>query len=331
MNRRLWVGGLAALLLPLPAMAKPVASRQTSMTRNNVQAVFSKESGKPTVYGITVPLIFTKADEGKMLELVAESPKPIKIELWTGNIPVGATSWDKKRTFLGTSGAAFARNASFKWMVESGTYTALILATLPPGEKPENFLVSYGKEVRDATEADKAEWQKAVNDVTLSRIQALHAKRAIAPNFQALTTDRKTIVLTQLRNKIVLLYFWSQEDEGTAQTFQVVNYLADKHKDEGLEVIGVSLDNDPAAFEQFIQNAQPTWPQVFDQATGNEVLADKYKVTGWSGLFLIDGTGRIISQDQNLNALVKEVVNALHENRAYQASLSAAIEADNAN
>lgn len=328
MNRRVWVGGLAALLLSLPAMAKPVASRQTSMTRNNVQAVFSKDSGKPTVYGITLPLKFTQADQGKMLELVAEGPKPVKIELWTGTIPVGATSWDVKRTFLGSSGGEFAKSSSFKWMIEPGTYTALILATMPPGEKPENFLVSYGQEVRAATEADKAEWGKAVNTYELARIQALHARRAVAPNFTAFTTDRKTLTLTQLRNKVVLLYFWSKEDANTSQTFATVEYLLARHKAEGLEAIGVSLDTDPATYEQFIQTLQPTWSQVFDQATGNEALAEKYNVSGWSGLFLIDGTGRIISRDQNLNALTKEVPNALHENRTYQAALAAALAED---
>lgn len=328
MNRRLVVGGLAALLLTLPATAKPIASRQSSMTRNHVQAVFDKDSGKPTVYGITIPLSFTKADEGKMLELVVESPKPIKIELWTGTIAPGATSWDARRTFLGNSGAEFKRNASFKWMVESGTYTALVLATLPPGEKPEPFLVSHGREVRVATEADKAEWDKAVQEATLNRILALHARRPVAPNFQALTIDGKTIILTQLRNKVVLLYFWSQQDQTTQQLFPLVNHLAETHRAEGLEVIGISMDNDPAAFEQYLQNAQPTWPQVFDQATGNEALADRYDVTGWSGLFLIDGTGRIISKDRDAASLSREVVNALHENRVYQASIAAAREAE---
>jgi len=290
MNRRLWVGALAALLIPLPAMAKPVASRQTSMTRNGVSAVFTKESGKPTIYGVTLPLTFQAAEKGKMLEIVAESPVPVKIELWTGTIPANAKSWDRNRTFLGSSGNESSKRPSFKWMVEPGPYTALILATLPAGEKPEPFLVSYGKEVRTASEADKAEWEKAVSEYTLSKIQALHARRTPAAPFTAITYDRKTISLSQLRQKVVLVYFWSQQGPGFAETFGLISALAAKHGPEGLEAIGISLDSDPAAFEQFIQGAQPTWPQAFDQATGNEALAEKYGVDGWSGTFLIDGT-----------------------------------------
>ena len=52
MYRHIWAGALAALLITLPAAAKPTASRQVSMT-SGVKVVFSKESGQSTVYGVT--------------------------------------------------------------------------------------------------------------------------------------------------------------------------------------------------------------------------------------------------------------------------------------
>lgn len=322
MVRRIWAGALLALALPMWANAKPLLSRQAAMA-SGVRAVYDAASGKPTVYGFPVVLTFEKADAGKMLEIGADSPKPITIELWTGEIAKGATSWDTGRQFLGNSGEAPSKLPTFKWMIQPGTYTVLFVATLPPGQKPEPLYISYGREVRVPTAADKVEWEKASARYNVYRYRMAQNKRQVAPNFAAVDSNGKPFSLQQYRGKVVLVHFWSGAEEAVRHDIGYTKPVWTRYHNRNFEVLSFCLDTDATGWDAIQQEHAPWWPQVFDARTGNAAIAEKYGVDTTPTNFLLDGSGRIIARGVHFDRLLRAVGNAVMENEAYQAALKA--------
>lgn len=317
MKRHLIAGAAALLLLPLSAGAKPVATKQASMT-GGVRAVFDTDSRKDTVYGSVIPLTFTKQDAGKMLEILVDSPKPVLIELWSGDIPRGATSWDKSRKFLGNSGRAPEAKPAFRWMIEPGNYTALVLATLPPGQKPDSFFISWGKEVRVPSEKDTNEWNLAVAKFTVNRILQSQAKRAFVPNFSAIAVDKNPVSPQQYRGKVLLIHFFSGNDQPMLDEIGYLHGLHANLKDQGFEMIGVCLDTEQTAFDAIQEQFHPTWRQLFDGRTGNSAIADKYGIEEYMENLLVDASGRIVARNLHRLALSKILVATIDEAKAYQ-------------
>lgn len=303
MKRFLIAGAAAAALLPLSAGAKPVATKQAGMA--GVRAVFDAASKKNTVYGACISLSFTKEDAGKMLELVIDSPKPVVVELWTGDIPRGATSWDKNRKFLGNSGAKPDAKPTFKWMIEPGVYSALVLATMPPGQKPDPFVITWGKEVRVPTEQDKAEWAKAVAKFTVNRILQAQAKRIFAPNFSTVATDRNPVSPQQYRGKVLLLQFTTGNDQPVLEDIGFNQATWRFYHDQGYDMLSIFLDTDPAPYTAIVDQFKPEWRQIFDATTGNASISDKYGVSENPYTVLIDAAGRVVAQNVHREALRK--------------------------
>ncbi|HEY3413927.1 MAG TPA: redoxin family protein [Armatimonadota bacterium] len=306
------IAGVAAIsLLPLSAGAKPVATKQSGM--NGVRAVFDAASGKSTVYGACIPLTFTKDDAGKMLELVVDSPKPVVVELWTGDIPRGAVTWDKNRKFLGNSGAKPELKPDFKWMIEPGTYSALVLATMPPGQKPDPFVISWGKETRVPTEQDKKEWDKAVAKFTVSRILQAQAKRIFAPNFSTIATDHNPVSPQQYRGKVLLLQFTTGNDQATMDDLGFNWTTYQLHNAEGFDMLSIYLDSDSAAYTAINDELKIGWRQIFDASTANAAIAEKYGVGETPYTVLIDSAGRVVAQNIHREALRKLTLATLAE------------------
>ncbi|HEY3269458.1 MAG TPA: TlpA disulfide reductase family protein [Armatimonadota bacterium] len=336
MIRRFWWG--AALALSVSAAAAPLASRQ-AMISSGVRTTAAPD--KPTVYGYPLSVTFTKDDAGKMFEVIAESPKPVTIELWSGDIPRGSATWDKAHKFLGSSGKAPALKPSFRWMIDPGQYTVLFLATVPAGQKVEPFMLSYGKETRTPTEADKAEWSKATAAFDLAQIRMRQAKRAFAPGFTAIATDRNPVTLGQFRGKVVLVTFWSAQAEGFLGDLGYIQGLYNLYHDKGFEMVSFCLDTDQAAFDDYMTKYTPEWKQVWDGRTGNAGIAQKWGVppldttgadasgeqsaqTTYNGVyddFLIDAQGHIAATNIYREALQKQIKALLAENVTLQEAL----------
>ena len=313
MKRVLIAGAAAIALLPLSAGAKPVATRQAGMA-GGVRAVFDATFKKNTVYGACIPLTFTSADAGKMLELVVDSPQPVVVELWTGEIPRGASSWDKTHKFLGNSGAKSETKPTFKWMIETGNYSALVLATMPPGEKPDPFVITWGKEVRVPTEQDKKEWDKAVAKFTISRILQAQAKRIFAPNFSTMATDRNPVSPQQYRGKVLLLQFTTGNDQAVLDDIGYNQGAYRTYHDQGYEMLSIYLDTDSTPYSAIVDMFKPEWRQIFDANGGNLAISTKYGVGEQTPYtVLIDAAGRVVAQNLHREALLKIIRATLAE------------------
>ncbi|MBB77881.1 MAG: hypothetical protein CL844_02630 [Crocinitomicaceae bacterium] len=121
----------------------------------------------------------------------------------------------------------------------------------------------------------------------------------IAPDFEELKTDRKTMMkLSDLRGKIVLLDFWASWCGPCRRENPTVVNLYNKYKDKGFTVMSVSLDKDLTKWLQAIEKDNLSWSNHVSDLKGWASKAGKeYGVSGIPFTVLIDREGKIIAKN----------------------------------
>jgi thiol-disulfide isomerase/thioredoxin len=125
-----------------------------------------------------------------------------------------------------------------------------------------------------------------------------------APELAFSSPDGKTIALSSLRGKIVLIDFWAswcppcrRENPGVVAIYQ---HFKDKKftKGNGFTVYSVSCDKDRDAWINAIKTDNLMWEnQVSDLKGWESEAATIYKINEIPSNFLIDGDGIILAQN----------------------------------
>lgn len=130
---------------------------------------------------------------------------------------------------------------------------------------------------------------------------------AFAPEFAAADTAGKTVALSSLKGKYVLLDFWAawcgpcrQENPNVVRAFH-------KYKDKGFTVLGVSLDRDKKDWLKGIKDDQLTWTNVSELKYFQSPTAMLYNIVSIPRNFLLDPTGKIIARDLRGPALLDKL------------------------
>jgi peroxiredoxin/sRNA-binding regulator protein Hfq len=125
----------------------------------------------------------------------------------------------------------------------------------------------------------------------------------IAPDFGLPDKDGNIRTLSSLRGKYVLIYFWAswcvpcrRENPGIVAIYREFN-------PKGLELIGISLDNDKTSWEKAISNDKLPGAQVSDLKFWDSEPAKSYGIGQLPKLLLIDKKGIIIASSQNIDTL----------------------------
>ena len=70
-----------------------------------------------------------------------------------------------------------------------------------------------------------------------------------------------------------------------------------KYKDKGLEIVGVSLDQDKEKWIEGIKELEMTWPQMSDLKLWESEAVELYGFRGIPHTVLLDKEGKIIAKD----------------------------------
>ncbi|MGO8838165.1 MAG: TlpA family protein disulfide reductase [Limisphaerales bacterium] len=131
------------------------------------------------------------------------------------------------------------------------------------------------------------------------------------PDFNEKDVSGKSLSITNYQGKVVLIDFWATSSESCRAELPYVMSAYNKYHDQGFEIIGISLDQDPAKFTEFTRAMGLTWPQYFDGQGWQNKLAVKYGVERIPATYLLDREGKITGKDLHGEALPAAVAKAL--------------------
>ena len=118
-----------------------------------------------------------------------------------------------------------------------------------------------------------------------------------APDFSAIDLNGDSIALHDYRGKVVLLNFWATWYGPSLLEIPNLKKVYDTHKDEGFDIIGISLDYDEPKLRDYIKENNIPWRQILDNVAGKNLIARQYAIRSIPAIHLIDREGRLITHE----------------------------------
>lgn len=133
-----------------------------------------------------------------------------------------------------------------------------------------------------------------------------------APEINLPDLKGQQVSLSSFKGKYVLVDFWASWCGPCRAENPNVVAAYNKYKDKNFTIVGVSLDQDKAAWQQAIQKDSLTWTHISDLKQWESPVVPAYGIEGIPFNVLLDPTGKIIAsglRGEGLENKLKEVLN----------------------
>jgi peroxiredoxin len=151
---------------------------------------------------------------------------------------------------------------------------------------------------------DQAEREETIEGLQHHLALLTLGRGKAAPEFTATSTAGGAVSLEDFRGQYVLLDFWATWCAPCIEQMPKMRALHEQYEDRGLKVIGVSVDQDLEALEEYLKREEPGWLQIADRAQPpGHRLAPNYGVDKLPRLVLIGPDGRIVHPNPTLALL----------------------------
>jgi thiol-disulfide isomerase/thioredoxin len=121
--------------------------------------------------------------------------------------------------------------------------------------------------------------------------QAKPSLPVLAPDFELTDLNGHKVNLASFRGHPVLLDFWATWCGPCQMSIPMVQRFYLEHKDQGLVVLGLNVDDDPSGVYPFVKQFQMTYPVLY---AGGTPVSDAYQVEGIPTFIFIDPQGRVV-------------------------------------
>ena len=212
--------------------------------------------------------------------------------------------------------------------LKSGTtkdldYYRMLFDVLARAERYEEMLEAFKEAEQQHPDAEPILWRlgyiyRKLGNITLADVYDRKADPKYelwgkpVTDFSATDLDGEPISLQDYRGKVVLLDFWGVWCGFCIVEMPNLKRVYDAYKDQGFDIIGVSLDDEESALRDYIKENDIQWRQVFSgKAWRDDPLAQQYNITGVPSQWLIDKDGKLITHKARGEDLEQLVVEAL--------------------
>ncbi len=133
-----------------------------------------------------------------------------------------------------------------------------------------------------------------------------------APDFALETLDGRSLTRDRLRGKVVLLDFWATWCPPCRAAIPHLAKLYEACKEKGLVVVGVSLDKDRSAVEDFVKRNRVPYPVAI--GTDNPIVEKMGNISSLPTLILLDRKSSIRLKIIGFNNEISNRITAQVEN-----------------
>lgn len=116
-------------------------------------------------------------------------------------------------------------------------------------------------------------------------------KGDVAPELTLPDAQGKVMSLSSMRGAVVLLDFWASWCRPCRENSPELVKLYAKYKGQGLQILGVSVDDNRTAWQKAVKTDKMTWPQVIVPAAEKNRVLSNYGVSYIPATFLLDRKG----------------------------------------
>lgn len=129
------------------------------------------------------------------------------------------------------------------------------------------------------------------------------------------TVDGLPFDWASYRGKIVLVDFWATWCGPCRAELPNVKEVYAKYRDQGFEIVGISLDTDRKKLQELIEQEEIAWANLFDKdhAGWGNPLAKKYGIRAIPATLLVDREGKVVVTNARGKRLAEQVEKLLGE------------------
>ena len=117
-----------------------------------------------------------------------------------------------------------------------------------------------------------------------------------APELSVEDVDGKPVGLQEFRGKVLLVDFWATNCPPCLEAFPDIKSLYSAGHDDGLEIVGISLDEDAKIVKVFREKQELPWRMALS-LTDRDDTRGRYRAETIPSMFLIDRTGKVAYVD----------------------------------
>lgn len=137
---------------------------------------------------------------------------------------------------------------------------------------------------------------------------------AAAKEIEVTLLDGETFTLSSQKGKVVIIDFWATWCAPCREEIPNLKTLYENLHTKGLEIIGISLDNDKTKLNEYIREESLSWKFSYSGKAWKDPDARNYGVNSIPSIWIVDKKGILRDFDLRGDALETRVMELLKEN-----------------